>query len=809
MVAEQKVKPVRIEEEMRASYLDYAMSVIVSRALPDVRDGLKPVQRRILYAMRELNLGHTQPYKKCARIVGEVLGKYHPHGDAPVYDALVRMAQEFSLRYPLVDGQGNFGSIDNDPPAAMRYTEARLAAIAEEMLADIDKDTVDFSPNFDESLQEPQVLPARLPNLLVNGASGIAVGMATNIPPHNLGEVCQAIVRLLDNPDATPDELLEDLPGPDFPTAGLIYGVQGFRQAYATGQGRVVMRARTNIEEGKGGRQAIIVTELPYQVNKAALVARIAELVREKRIEGITDLRDESDREGIRMVVELRREVVPQQVLNNLYKHTPMQSAFFINMVALVHGVPRVITLKTALQSYIDFRYEVVTRRSRYELAKARERAHILEGLKIALDNLDAVIATIRRSSTAEVARQALMDEFAMSQVQAQAVLDMPLRRLAALERNKILEEYAEIQKTIAYLEELLASREKLLGVVKGEIVELGQKYADPRRTEILPQEAEEWAAEDLVPHRQVVVTLSQRGYIKRLPIETYRSYRRGAKGVSGGTTRETDAARHLAVADTHDVMLFFTQRGRVYQLKCYQLPGDASRTSRGLPLVNLLPLESGEPVTAVVPMTEKGQQGYLVLATRRGEIKRTPLAQFANLRSSGLNAMDLEPGDELIAAVVALSGEDLMLVTRQGQAARMPVADVPARSRQAGGVRAVRLDAGDELVAMDLADPQADLLLVSELGYGKLTHVSSYPKHHRGGKGVRTFRISDQTGPVAAAQLVRGDDQLMLVSAQGQMMRGYLSDVPEQDRITRGARIMTLDPGDRVVSMMSLSVGA
>ncbi len=809
MVTEQKIRPVRIEDEMQASYLDYAMSVIVSRALPDVRDGLKPVQRRILYAMRELGLGQTQPYKKCARIVGEVLGKYHPHGDAPVYDAVVRMAQDFSLSYPLVDGQGNFGSIDNDPPAAMRYTEARLAAIAEEMLADIDKDTVDFTPNFDESLKEPTVLPARLPNLLANGASGIAVGMATNIPPHNLGEVCKAIVRLLDNPDATPDELEQEMPGPDFPTAGIIYGVQGIRQAYATGQGRVVLRARTTVEEGKGGRQSIIVTELPYQVNKAALVARIAELVREKKIEGITDLRDESDREGIRMVIELRREVVVQQVLNNLYKHTPMQSAFFINMVALVHGVPRVITLKTALQSYIDFRYEVVTRRSRFELAKAKERAHILEGLKIALDNLDAVIATIRASATVEEARQALMDRFAMSQVQAQAVLDMPLRRLAALERNKILEEYAELQRTIAYLEDLLASREKLLGVVKTEVIELSQKYTDPRRTEIVPQEAEEWAAEDLVPHRQVVVTLSQRGDIKRLPIETYRSYRRGAKGGSGGTTMETDAARHLAVADTHDVLLFFTQRGRVYQLKCYQLPGDASRTSRGLPLVNLLPLDSGEPVTAVVPMGDKGEGGFLVLATRRGEIKRTPLSEFANLRSSGLNAMDLEPGDELIAAVVALSGEDLILVTKDGQAARMAVADVPVRSRQAGGVRAVRLDAGDELVAMDLADPQAVLLVITELGYGKLTNVSSYPKHHRGGKGVRTYRISDKTGPVAAAQLIRGDDQLMLVSAQGQVMRTALSDVPEQSRIAGGAHIMTMDPGDKVVSMMSLSVGA
>lgn len=619
-----KVKPVNIEDEMRSSYLDYAMSVITSRALPDVRDGLKPVHRRILYAMDDMGINHASPHKKSARIVGEVLGKYHPHGDTSVYEAMVRMAQDFSMRYMLVDGQGNFGSVDNDPPAAMRYTEARLARIAEEMLVDIDKDTVNFIPNFDDSLKEPVVLPTRLPNLLVNGSSGIAVGMATNIPPHNLGEVCDAISYLIDNPEATIDELTQFVKGPDFPTAGVILGQDGIKNAYATGHGRIVVRARAHVgDASEVGRRQIVVTELPYQTNKAALVEKIAELVKNKKISGISELRDESDRQGMRIVIELRKEVQPQQVLNNLYKYTSMQSAFFVNMLALVDGQPRVISLKEALQYYIDFRHEVVTRRSRFELKKAKGRAHILEGLKIALDLIDKVIATIRKSKTAEVARQELMAGFGLSQAQAQAILDMQLRRLANLERRKILDEYAEVVKNIAYLEDLLANPRRILALVKQEVDELKSENSDPRRTEISEQGAMEFGEEDLIPHQRVVVTLSNRGFVKRVPSDKYKPQHRGGKGIIGMVTREEDAVRLLVVADTHDNLLFFTNRGKVFCVKCHEIPSDSSRIAKGMAVINLFPVAENEKITAMVAVAEFKPDDYLLMATRGGGDKK------------------------------------------------------------------------------------------------------------------------------------------------------------------------------------------
>ena len=675
-----KTRPVNIEEEMSSSYLDYAMSVIVARALPDVRDGLKPVQRRILYAMDELGLAANSPHKKSARIVGEVLGKYHPHGDAPVYEAMVRMAQDFSMRYPLISGQGNFGSIDNDPPAAMRYTEARLAPIAEQMLVDIDKDTVGFMPNFDDSLKEPLVLPTQLPNLLVNGSAGIAVGMATSIPPHNLSEVCDAIAYLIENPEATVDELTQFVKGPDFPTAGIIRGGEGIKNAYATGRGKVVVQAKAMIGDAAGRRQ-IVVTELPYQTNKAALVERIAELVKNKKVEGISGLRDESDRQGMRIVIELKREAEPKQVLNSLYKHTAMQSAFFVNMLALVDGQPRVISLKEALQYYIDFRHQVITRRSKFELKQAKARAHILEGLKIALDNIDKIIATIKKSATAEDARRELMSGFGLSQLQAQAILDMQLRRLANLERQKIADEYAELVKTIAYLEDLLANPKRILLLIKEEVSQLKESFGDERRTEISEEEITEFREEDLIPHQSVVVTLSQRGFVKRVAARSYRSQHRGGRGIIGMVTREADAVRLLVVADTHDHLLFFTNRGRVFYLKCHEIPADISRVTKGTAVINLFSVTDNERVTAMVALPDFEPGSYLLMATRLGEVKKTTADKFAAVRSSGLIAMDLEAGDELVAARLATDKDDMLLVTQEGQVHPL------CRSRPEGGI--------------------------------------------------------------------------------------------------------------------------
>jgi DNA gyrase subunit A len=804
-----KTKPVNIEDEMSSSYLDYAMSVIVSRALPDVRDGLKPVHRRILYAMAGLGLAHTGPHKKSARIVGEVLGKYHPHGDAPVYEAMVRMAQDFSMRYVLVDGQGNFGSMDDDPPAAMRYTEARLTKIAGEMLVDIDKETVDFMPNFDNSLKEPLVLPTRLPNLLVNGSAGIAVGMATNIPPHNLGEVCDAISYLIDNPDATVDELTQFVKGPDFPTAGIILGGEEIKNAYATGHGRVVVRAKAHLGDMPGvGRRQIVITELPYQTNKAALVERIAELVKDRKIEGISGLRDESDRQGMRIVIELKRETEPRQVLNNLYRYTSMQSAFFINMLALVDAQPRVISLKEALQYYIDFRHQVITRRSRFDLEVAKARAHILEGLKIALDNIDRVIATIKKAQTVEIARSKLMSGFGLSQTQAQAILDMQLRRLANLERQKILDEYAEVVKTIAYLEDLLANPRRILLLVKEEVGELKSQYADPRRTEISEKEVAEFREEDLIPHQGVVVTLSNRGFVKRVAARSYRSQHRGGKGIIGMVTREADAVRLLAVADTHDNLLFFTNRGRVFHLKCYEIPADSSRVAKGTAVVNLFSIAGDEKVTAMVALADFTLGAYLLMATRYGEIKKTPVDSFASVRSSGLIAMDLETGDELVAAGLATDQDDVLLVTEQGQAIRFAASELRAVSRTGGGVCGIRLSPGDQVVAMDIVYPDAYVLAVTTGGFGKLTPVAAYPRQHRAGGGVRTFKLTEKTDKVSAIRVVSLSQQAMIISADGIVIQTPVKEKdPKQGitilgRSTQGVRLMKLDPGDGVVAI-------
>jgi DNA gyrase subunit A len=795
-----RVKPVDIEEEMKSSYLDYAMSVIVSRALPDVRDGLKPVQRRVLYAMDGLGLRHNSPYKKSARIVGEVLGKYHPHGDAPVYEAMVRMAQNFSLRYPLVDGQGNFGSIDNDPPAAMRYTEARLSEIAEEMLFDIEKNTVDFVPNFDGSLQEPSVLPARLPNLLVGGSSGIAVGMTTNIPPHNLGEICDAIVYLIDNPQATVEELMELVKGPDFPTAGIIWGKEGIDNAYTTGQGKIILRAKANELTSKGGKRQIVVTELPYQVNKAALVERIAELVKVKRISGIAEVRDESDREGMRIVIELRKEAQPRQLLNNLYKYTAMQSAFFINMVALVNGQPKVINLKEALTAYTDFRFQVITRRSKFELDKAKDRAHILEGFRIALNNLEQVIKIIRQSQTVESARANLMAAFTLSQIQAQAILDMPLRRLAKLEQDKITEEYAAVIKNISYLEDLLANPRKVLSLVAQDAEELKSKYGDGRRTVVEAEEIEEFRTEDLVPHEAMVVTLTHRGFIKRIPASTYRLQHRGGKGIMGMVTRGGDTVNHILVADTHDNLLFFTSAGKVYCLKCYEVPPDSSRMAKGIALVNLLPIALEDEVTVLLAIARFPSDKFLLMATRGGVIKKTTLDKFASIRRNGIIAMGLRNEDKLISSGVVADEDEVILVSRNGQAIRFKVKGLRTASRTSGGVRGIRL-VDDYVVGMGIVLPDTYVLTVTEKGFGKLTPIKNYPVHNRGSKGVRTYRVGPKTGNLAVSKLVSPQGSLVMLSARGNVVNIPMEQVPIQGRHGRGARLMGLAEGDSVVS--------
>ncbi len=799
------IRPVSLEEEVKSSYLDYAMSVIVSRALPDVRDGLKPVQRRILYGMQQLGLGPGSSYKKSARIVGEVLGKYHPHGDVPVYEAMVRMAQDFSMRAPLIDGQGNFGSLDNDPPAAMRYTEARLARITEEMLADIDKDVVDFVPNFDASTTEPVVLPARFPNLLLNGAAGIAVGMATNIPPHNLGEICDGIIYFIEHPEATVSDLMNLIPGPDFPGGALILGKEGIKSAYTTGRGKIVLQAQAKLDETSKGRSRIVVTELPYQVNKAALVERIAELVRDKRLSGIAEIRDESDREGVRIVIELRKDGQPRQVLNNLYKYTAMRSAFFVNMLALIEGQPRLINLKTALQQFIKFRRRVITRRSRFELRKARDRAHILEGIKIALDNLDEVISLIRGARTAEQARESLMKQYDLSQAQAQAILEIQLRRLAHLEREKVDEEYASLLQNIAYLEDLLANPRKIDFLIKEETAQLKSKYADSRRTKISEEEAEEFSAEDLIPHQSMVIILSRRGYIKRLPAEAYRIQRRGGRGVAGVTTRETDDVRHIVIADTHDNLLFFTNRGRIFSLKCYRIPQEMSRASKGVPLVNLVSIQPGEQVTTLMPV-ENFSQGFAVLATARGEVKKSGLQNFAAVRSSGVIAMDLEKNDELISARAAQNEDELILVTKRGYSIRFGVGRLRTASRTSGGVRGIRLGSDDQVVALEIVHPKALLFTITANGFGKLTPLEEYRGQQRGGGGIRAHRVSPKTGSVVDAVVVFSSYELVITTREGIVLRTLAREVPHQRRNAQGVKMMKLNAGDEVASVAYLN---
>jgi DNA gyrase subunit A len=797
------IKPVNIVDEMTTAYLDYSMSVIVSRALPDVRDGLKPVHRRILYAMEQMGLQSTKAFRKCAGTVGEVLKSYHPHGDSAVYDALVRMAQPWSMRYPLVLGQGNFGSQDDDPAAAMRYTEAKMAAIADELLRDIEKDTVDFDPNYDNQTTEPTVLPARLPNLLLNGATGIAVGMATNIPPHNLTEVCNGIEYLIDNPDATTEELSHIIHGPDFPTGGIIQGREGIRNTYANGRGRVVIRARTQMEATDRGRVSIITTELPYQVNKAELVKKIAELARDKKIDGISEVRDESDRHGMRMVVELKRDANPDSVLNSLFKYTAMQSAFNTNMLALVDKQPRTLTLKAFLQHYINHREIVLTRRTQYELAKAEARKHILEGLKIALDNLDAVIEIIRNSRSAyDDGLTNLRARFGFSEEQAKAILEMRLARLASLERQKIEEELQELLKNIEYYHLLLSDINEIRKVIKSDLKELKEKYGDERRTEIEEMEAGDFKHEDLIPNEEVVVTLTEKGYIKRLPSSTYRAQRRGGRGVTGMVTREDDAVRHLLVTHTHDSLLFFTDRGRVFQLRVYELP-DVSRTAKGEHLINLISIEQRERVTAIVSVPKGVSRDFLIAATKKGEVKKTPMSEFEVVRRQGLIAMNLEDDDELIGAKQARANDDILMITTLGQSIRFTVSELRSASRTSGGVRGIRLSKEDSVVSLNLTPNNSELLVVTEYGYGKCTAIDEYPRQTRGGSGVITSKVTEKTGKVAAARIINEhDNDLMIISASGVVIRTDVSLIKRAGRATQGVTLMNLGEGDTVVAV-------
>jgi DNA gyrase subunit A len=799
------IRNVNLDTEMRSAYLDYAMSVIVARALPDVRDGLKPVQRRILYAMHRMGMRHNTPYRKSAGTVGEVLKEFHPHGDASVYDALARMAQDFSLRYPLIDGQGNWGSVDGDPPAAMRYTEARLQTIAEELLADIDKETVTFNPNYDEKTQEPSVLPARLPNLLLNGAAGIAVGMATNIPPHNLGEIADAIVYLLDNPDATVEELTKFVPGPDFPTAGLIMGNEGIRDAYATGRGRVVMRAKAYIEESKAGRYSIIVTELPFQVNKATLHEKIAELMHDDRLPGASVVRDESDRNGMRLVIELKRDAQPKKVLNLLFKYTAMQSTFGVNMLALVNGnEPRVLTLKKALQYHIEWRQEVITKRTQYELKKAQERAHILEGLKIALDNLDAVISTIRSSRTTESAKNNLRTQLKLSEVQAQAILDMRLSRLAALERKKIEDEYIAVIKEIGYLEDVLAHPQKVNALIKADLKELKEKYGDARRTRIVESASAEFSDEDLIPDLQVLVTITDRGYIKRLPHDTYKRQNRGGRGIMGMAVRDMDAVQHMITCNTLDSLLFLTNKGKVYQLKAHEVP-DVSRQAKGLPLVNLVSLEPNETVTGLIAIRDFKSDGeFLVLATRLGKIKKTPLSDYSAVRSTGIIALNLEPGDELAASRLSHGNGDILVATKNGQAIRFAEKEVRPMGRATAGVAAIRLAKGDEVVGMDVIRPDsnASLLVATTKGLGKRTRMKEFPRQGRAGGGVRAITLVGKSGKIAIARVVSPDDDLVVISTNGQVIRMFSDDIPHKGRPAQGVAVMNMRDNDTVASI-------
>lgn len=798
-----RVLPVKIEDEMQNSYIDYAMSVIVMRALPDVRDGLKPVHRRIMYAMHEAGMGSNKPYKKSARIVGEVLGKYHPHGDTSVYEAIVRMAQDFSSRYMLADGHGNFGSVDGDSAAAMRYTEVRMSKVAEAMLQDIEKETVDFAPNYDESLKEPTVLPSKLPNLLVNGSSGIAVGMATNIPPHNLNEVVDGVLLMIENPEVTIDELMTVIKGPDFPTAGLILGQEGIQSAYRTGRGVVKMRAQARAEVMSNGKPRILVTELPYQVNKARLVEKIAELVRDKTVEGITDLRDESDRNGMRVVIELRRDINPDVILNQLYKHTQLQESFGIIMLALVDGRPRVLTLQEVLYYYIEHQKDVITRRTRYELSKAKARAHILEGLTIALDHIDAVIKTIRGSRTADIAREGLMTGFDLSDKQAQAILDLRLQRLTGLEREKIEEEYQEILKTISWLESVLADETKILNIIKEELIEVKRKFGDARRTRITA-DFSKLAMEDLIAEEDVIITLTHNNYIKRMPIDTYKNQKRGGRGVTGMGTKEEDFVENMLVTTTHHTILFFTSRGRVYRLKGYEI-AESSRIAKGTAIINLLQLEPNEKITAVIPIQKFTADRFLFMATRKGIVKKTELMEFDTTRKGGLIAITLDDDDDLIGVKLTDGNRYVILGTSAGMAISFAEGDVRSMGRNARGVRGIRLKTTDVVVGMDNLKRDAEVLTVTEEGFGKRTATSEYRSQTRGGKGLINMKVTDKTGTVVGLKVVRPGQELMLITTEGIVIRTNVDEVSVISRNTQGVKLMRTDLNDKVASLAAM----
>ena len=807
MPVDERLIQIAIEDEMRSSYLDYAMSVIVGRALPDVRDGLKPVHRRVLYGMNEMGLASNRPFRKAAKIVGEIMGNYHPHGDAAIYDTLVRMAQDFNMRYPLVNGQGNYGSVDGDPPAAMRYTEARLTKLAEEMLADIDKETVDFRPNYDESRTEPLVLPAKVPNLLVNGAGGIAVGYATNIPTHNLAEVVAGLMMLIDNPDTTIDDLMRAIPGPDFPTAGFIYGTQGIKDAYHTGRGLLTLRAKVVVEtDERTERDRLLVTEIPYQVNKARLIEKIAELIQDKRIEGISDLRDESDRDGMRIVIELKKGEIPLILLNQLYKHTPMQSTFGVIMLALVHNRPEVLNLKQILEAFIEHRREVVIRRTAFDLRKAEERAHVLEGLKIALDNLDAVIALIKRSRSPEEARAGLVRQFSLSEIQANAILDMKLQRLTQLEREKLTQEYEDTIKRIAYLKSVLASEPLVKQIIKDELLALKEAYQDDRRTQIIPETAE-INIEDMIAQEEVVVTISHAGYIKRNPVSLYRAQRRGGKGKIGMGIKEEDFVETLFTASTHDYLLFFTDAGKVYWLKVHEIP-EAGRAAKGKAMVNLLALAGDEKVTATLPVKEFREDRYVVMATRHGVIKKTELSAYGNPRQGGIIALTLDEGDKLIGVEITDGQREILLGTRQGIVIRFKEEDVRPMGRTAHGVRGISLDEGNYVIGMETITPDSttSILTVTEGGYGKRTLVSEYRLQGRAGRGIISVKVTDRNGPAVSFHQVRGDDEIMVMTAEGKILRTRMDDVREIGRNAQGVRLIDMEETDRVVGVAKLA---
>ena len=783
-----QIREVNISQEMRASFLDYAMSVIVSRALPDVRDGLKPVHRRILYAMNDLGMGSDKPYKKSARIVGEVIGKYHPHGDSAVYETMVRMAQDFSYRYMLIDGHGNFGSVDGDAAAAMRYTEARMSKVSMELLRDINKDTIDYQDNYDGSEREPIVLPARFPNLLVNGSAGIAVGMATNIPPHQLGEVIDGVLAVSQDPDITIAELMEIIPGPDFPTAGQILGRSGIRKAYETGKGSIIVRAKVEIEEQSNGKQTIIVHELPYQVNKAKLIEKIAELARDKKIDGITDLRDESDRSGMRIVIEVRRDANANVLLNNLYKQTSLQTS----TLALVDGQPKVLNLKQCLQYYLDHQVVVIRRRTEFELRKAEARAHILEGLKIALDNLDAVIALIRGSQTTDIAREGLMTQFSLSEKQAQAILDMRLQRLTGLEREKIEAEYQSLLALIAELKAILADEEKVLEIIREELIEVKERFNDGRRTEIVSGGAEIIEDEDLIPRQDIVISLTHNGYIKRLPVSTYKSQRRGGRGIQGMNTNEDDFVEHLLTTSTHDTILFFTNKGKVYRTKGYEIP-EYGRTAKGIPIINLLEVDKGEWVNAIIRVDEFVDDWYLFFTTKQGISKRTPLSSFENIRNSGLIALNLREEDELISVKLTDGKRDMVIGTKKGMLIRFNENDVRSMGRTATGVKGITLDSEDEVIGMEILEEQSDVLIITKNGYGKRTPIEEYRVQTRGGKGLRTCNITDKNGDVVALKCVSQEEDIMLITVSGVLIRVSVSDISQMGRNTQGVKVIRL----------------